>query len=239
MSLEEKVGQLFMVAVRKDEKGQPVLCFNEEMRSYVTDYHVGGMILFGENIQDCKQVKTLIDQLQGATKLPLFIGVDEEGGLVSRVGKVSAINKEPFKEAYAIGKTGDTSIAYKEAQRMGQLLYELGFNMDFAPVADIYNEKRNTVIGTRSFGTSSKVVTPMVMAFAKGLEEKNIIPVLKHFPGHGNTIEDSHTGMAFINKSLEELEKEELIPFFKALENENLRMMKLPFWRSRLEMMCF
>lgn len=226
MSLNEKVGQLFMVAVRRDGEEDTALVFNDEMEAYITQYHVGGMILFSENIADKQQVKTLTSKMQQAAKIPLFIGVDEEGGVVSRVGKVAAINDKPFKEAYAIGETGDEQLAYEEAKRMGTLLCELGFNMDFAPVADIYNEKGNTVIGTRSFGCDSNSVTKMVIAFAKGLKEQGILPVIKHFPGHGNTMEDSHTGMAYVNKSLEELQKEELVPFFTALQNGDYGVMK-------------
>ena len=226
MSLDEKVGQLFMVAVRQDGANDTALVFNDEMASYISQYHVGGMILFSENIAEKQQVKTLISKMQQAAKIPLFIGVDEEGGIVSRVGKVEAINDQPFKEAYTIGGSGNTKLAYEEAARMGALLYELGFNMDFAPVADIYNEKGNTVIGTRSFGCDSKSVTKMVIAFAKGLKAQGILPVIKHFPGHGNTIEDSHTGMAYVNKSLEALEQEELVPFFTALENGDYGVMK-------------
>lgn len=218
MTIEEKIGQLFMIAIRKDEEGNPITQINESIRQQIHTYHVGGVILFSENIETAKQTQTLISDLQSASTIPLFIGVDEEGGIVSRVGKNQAINQVPFKEAYAIGQTGDTKLAYEEAKRMGALLKELGFNMDFAPVADIYNEPSNQVIGSRSFGRNSGEVIPMVLAFARGLLDENIQPVVKHFPGHGNTVEDSHEGIAYVYKSLEELEKEELLPFGKAIE---------------------
>lgn len=218
MTIEEKIGQLFMIAIRKDGEGNPITQINESIRQQIHTYHVGGVILFSENIETAQQTQTLISDLQSASTIPLFIGVDEEGGIVSRVGKNQAINQVPFKEAYAIGQTGDTKLAYEEAKRMGTLLKELGFNMDFAPVADIYNEPSNQVIGSRSFGTNSEEVIPMVLAFARGLLDENIQPVVKHFPGHGNTVEDSHEGIAYVYKSLEELEKEELLPFGKAIE---------------------
>ena len=217
MTLEEKVGQLFMIALRQDAQGNPITILSDEEKQCIKDYHIGGVILFSENIQDKKQVKRLISSMQQASKCPLFIGVDEEGGIVSRVGKNKKINEVPFKEAYALGKSGDTVAAYEEARRMGKLLYSLGFNMDFAPVADIYNEPKNTVIGRRSFGKDSETVTPMVIAFAKGLKDEGILPVVKHFPGHGNTMEDSHSGLAYVNKELLALEQEELIPFFAAV----------------------
>lgn len=218
MTIEEKIGQLFMIAIRKDGEGNPITQINESIKQQIHTYHVGGVILFSENIETAQQTQTLIRDLQSTSTIPLFIGVDEEGGIVSRIGKNQAINKVPFKEAYAIGQTGETKVAYEEAKRMGTLLKELGFNMDFAPVADIYNEPSNKVIGRRSFGRSSEEVIPMVLAFSRGLLEENIQPVVKHFPGHGNTVEDSHEGIAYVNKDLEELEKEELLPFGKAID---------------------
>lgn len=218
MTIEEKIGQLFMIAIRKDRNDLPITEMSKEIEETISNYHVGGIILFSENIESKEQTKQLITGLQSVSRIPLFIGVDEEGGIVSRVGKNQAINEVPFKEAYSIGQTGDTNLAYEEARRMGMLLNELGFNMDFAPVADIYNELSNQVIGKRSFGTTSTEVIPMVLAFSKGLLSENIQPVVKHFPGHGNTIEDSHDGIAYVNKDLAALEGEELMPFKKAIE---------------------
>lgn len=217
MTIEEKIGQLFMIAIRKDGEGHSITQINESIKQQIHTYHVGGVILFGENIETVQQTQKLISDLQNESTIPLFVGVDEEGGTVSRVGKNEAINKIPFKEAYTIGQTGDVRFAYEEAKRIGVLLKELGFNMDFAPVADIYNEPSNKVIGRRSFGRSSEEVIPMILAFSRGLIEENIQPVIKHFPGHGNTIEDSHEGIAYVHKSLEELEKEELLPFERAI----------------------
>lgn len=219
MTIEEKIGQLFMIAIRKDNQGIPITQMNEEVKELLATYPVGGIILFKENIETTEQVEKLISDLQASSTIPLFIGVDEEGGNVSRVGSNSQISELPFQAAFSIGETGDTQLAYKEALRMGELLNSLGFNMNFAPVADIYNEPNNTVIGKRSFGKTAETVTPMVISFAQGLAKEGIQPVLKHFPGHGNTLEDSHEGLAYITKSLEELEAEEIIPFTKALES--------------------
>lgn len=217
MTLEEKIGQLFMVAFRQDEEGNPITDINEEIEEGLKKYPVGGVILFKENIQDKGQVTGFIENLQSLSHRPLWIGVDEEGGVVSRVGSNSQIVEIPFRAAGDIGKTGDVEVAYKEATRMGEILRELGFNMDFAPVADIYNNPSNTVIGERSFGKNSEEVSKMVTAFAKGLQDSGVLPVIKHFPGHGNTNQDSHEELAYIEKSLEEIEKEELNPFERAL----------------------
>lgn len=226
MSIEEKIGQLFMVALDSDEQGKGMTILNSQMKEKLQKNHVGGVILFKENIENKQQTKKLIEALQENSKIPLFIGVDEEGGLVSRVGSNPAINEKPFMAAGDIGKTGDPTRASEEAYRMGCLLKELGFNMDFAPCADIYNNPVNTVIGSRSFGTNSEIVTPMMLAFVKGLETEGILPVIKHYPGHGNTMEDSHNGLAYVHKSLEELEKEELIPFQEGVQKGVGAMMK-------------
>lgn len=218
MSMEEKIGQLFIIAARKDKNGNPVTEMNEEVKKQIQDYHIGGIILFSENIAEKEQVQKLIHDMQDIASIPLYIGVDEEGGTVSRVGANSHINKIPFKEAYSIGETNDVQVALEESERMGQLLRELGFNLDFAPIADIYNEPANKIIGRRSFGNSKEIVTPMVLAFCKGLQQEGIQPVVKHFPGHGNTVQDSHEGIAYISKSLSELEKEELVPFEEAIK---------------------
>lgn len=226
LTLEEKVGQLLMVAIRKDAQGEPVTVMNEEMREAVTQYHVGGIILFSENVQTPDQLKKLIGDLQQTAKIPLFIGVDEEGGCVSRIGNQPQFNAQPFQEAFTLGETKMPSKAYDEAKRMGELLASLGFNMDFAPDADLFNEPANQVIGRRSFGRDAKTVMPMVMAFAKGLTEQGILPVVKHFPGHGCTKEDSHTGLAYVDKPLAQLEKEELRPFMAAIEGDVAGVMK-------------
>lgn len=209
MSLEEKIGQLFIAALN-GEMGNEIL---------LKQYQVGGIVLFKKDIQGKQQLQELIDSLQKASKIPLWIAIDEEGGRVSRIGHISEITKEPFKAAYEIGQTEDTHKAYEEAKKMGKILYDLGINMDFAPVADIYNNESNTVIGNRSFGHTKEEVTPMVIAFAKGLKEEGIFPVIKHFPGHGNTYQDSHEQIAYIDKTLQDLEEEELVPFFDATRN--------------------
>ncbi|WP_070000497.1 glycoside hydrolase family 3 protein [Cellulosilyticum sp. I15G10I2] len=218
MTLEEKIGQLFIIDIQNDQTGNAILSVNEEVKDKIIKYKIGGVILFKGNISTKEQVLTLIDDMQALSEIPLFIGVDEEGGMVSRIGSNPAFVEEPFKAAFDIGKTEDVEAAYNEAMRMGAVLKELGFNLNFAPVADIYNNDANTVIGTRSFGKTKEQVTPMVISFAEGLLAKNIQPVLKHFPGHGNTQEDSHDGLAYVHKTKEALEEEELVPFIEAIK---------------------
>lgn len=218
MPIEEKIGQLFIMDIRQDLQGNPQTTISDDIKARIDKYKVGGIILFKENIEQKEQTQYLIQALQQTSKLPLWISVDEEGGTVSRVGKNPNMVKEPFLEAAALGRSKDINKVYEEGKRMGSLLYELGFNMDFAPVADIFNNPENTVIGTRSFGTTAEEVAPMVISFAKGLQEEKIMPVIKHFPGHGNTQEDSHEGFAYSHKTLEMLETEEMVPFKKGIE---------------------
>lgn len=208
LSLEEKIGQLFIVSLNDQV----------ENKMLIEQCNVGGVVLFKKDIISKEQVQVLVKALQDVAKIPLWIAIDEEGGRVSRVGSQPQIVKEPFKSAYEIGQTKDEDLAYKEAKKMGKVLAGLGINMDFAPVADIYNNENNTVIGDRSFGHTKEEVTPMVIAFARGLREEGIFPVIKHFPGHGNTYQDTHEQLAYINKSLRELENEEFVPFKKATE---------------------
>lgn len=207
MSIEEKISQLFFVTIQQVASSE----------TYGKD--VGGIILFKDDITTKDDTSRLVQSLQEQAAIPLWIGIDEEGGRVSRIGNNKNIVEEPFKSAQSIGETQDTKIAYEEARRMGKILSSLGVNMDFAPDADIYNNPKNTVIGDRSFGKTADEVIPMVIAFSKGLGEEGIVPVVKHFPGHGNTIQDSHVGLAYIDKTIKELEKEEIKPFVEATKN--------------------
>lgn len=218
MTLKEKLGQLFIVDLGLDVEGNARTHIDEGLQKMIEENYVGGVILFKGNIVGKEQVKQLTKDLQATSKIPLWIGVDEEGGSVSRVGSNPNIVEVPFKEAYSMGQTKDPSIAYQEAKRMGKVLNDLGFNIDFAPDADLFNNPQNKVIGHRSFGHTKEEVIPMVISFSKGLQEEGIFSVIKHFPGHGNTIEDSHEGFAYVNKSLKALEQEELVPFERAFQ---------------------
>lgn len=217
MSINEKIGQLLMPAFRTTQY-EEVEIFTDEMQEILTKYQVGGVILFSENIKTPDQVKLLIKNLQSQSTIPLWMGVDEEGGLVSRIASNPDMGFKPSADAFDIGKTGDPQQAYDMGKQLGTMLAQLGFNMDFAPVADIWSNPNNTVIGKRSFGQEAQVVSPMVIEVMKALEEEKIVPVVKHFPGHGDTQEDTHVGRAFVDRSLEELAQRELIPFQKAID---------------------
>jgi beta-N-acetylhexosaminidase len=202
LSLEEKVGQLFNVRL------------NEEDLDVVSRLHLGGVTLFAENVQSSSQVRKLTESLQSRAQIPLLISIDEEGGRVSRLNKLGG----GYVSAYSIGKGKDPQKAYDQSKRAGKELKSLGFNMDFAPVADIWSNPANSVIGDRAYGTTPEEVSPMVQAAVKGFADAGILSVIKHFPGHGDTAEDSHLERAVFKHDLERLESFELLPFKAGIE---------------------
>ena len=208
MSLEEKAGQMFMCAFR--DRSQGVTEINAYMRSTVNNYHPGGVILFSENISNEAQAKKLIGDLQNESRLPLFIAVDEEGGLVSRL---KSLGGERLPDAAQVGRSGDFSQAFERGVTIAKSLQNLGFNVNFAPVADINTNSMNTVIGSRAFSPDPEIAGGMVSEFVRGLQGEGIAATLKHFPGHGDTKEDSHYGLASVTHDMDRLTEKELVPF--------------------------
>ena len=212
MTLEEKIGQLFIFGINGTK-------INQNTIELIEKNHIGGFILFRENIESGEQTLELLNDLKEKNKnnpLPLFLAIDEEGGRVSRLPR--EFPKMPA--AKKIGDINNKDISFQYGEILGMRIKSLGFNMDFAPVMDINSNPKNPVIGDRAFGSTVDIVVDNSIETMKGINSKNIIPVIKHFPGHGDTIVDSHIDVPIINKSLEELEKLELIPFVKAIEND-------------------
>ena len=218
MTLEQKVGQLFFCSFRKDEQNLPVTVCNESIANTIKQYHIGGVVLFGENIDTEQQTKQVIADIKKHSDIPLFIGVDEEGGRVSRLHASGKMQVADVPTAKEIGDTNDTNVSYEYAKTIGSELKELGFDVDFAPVADVNTNAYNIVIGDRAFSSDANIAGDMVSAFVKGLQEQNISACAKHFPGHGDTIEDSHNGIALANRTLQQMQQTEWIPFQKAIE---------------------
>lgn len=214
MSLEEKVGQLFMVAYR----GEGVTTIQETMIKDLETYYPGGIILFGENIQSPDQTKTFITSLQEESKYPLFIGVDEEGGLVSRITNNPDMGYEALAPMGTIGEAGDLSKGREVGSYLGMTLKELGFNLDFAPVGDINTNPLNPVIGNRAFGQEPHIVSDMVSEVIIGLQENGVSASVKHFPGHGDTLADSHKGQVQVEHNIERLRQVEWLPFEEAIK---------------------
>ena len=208
MTLDEKIGQMIVVGFNGTD-------VSEELTNLVNINKVGGVILFKRNIETSQQLKELNNNIEGLNKeIPLFISVDEEGGRVNRLPS----DMESFPSAREVGLKNNKDYAYNNGKSMGESLKVTGFNMNYAPVLDIFSNPQNTVIGDRAFGSDIETVSTMGISTMKGIEDEGIISVVKHFPGHGDTFVDSHYGLPIVYKSLKELDNFEFIPFKKAIE---------------------
>lgn len=210
MTLAEKVGQLLVIGVKGTS-------FSRKMDNLVRNYHVGGVIVMGQNITTTPQMLELINAIKEANesnKNPLFLSVDEEGGRVSRLP--AGIAKLPTSAQ--IGKLNDESLSYRAGAYLAEVLNEFGYNMNFAPVLDVNSNPKNPVIGDRSFGSDSNQVAKIGIATMHGMMDNGIIPVVKHFPGHGDTIVDSHKALPKVETTMERLLSIELVPFQKAID---------------------
>lgn len=213
MTLEEKVGQLFML-----DPGMLTNDFNtsqatQQALELTEKYNIGGFIFFKPNIQTPEQTRRLIADLQSAPLIKPFFGVDEEGGIVSRIGSnpEMGMKKQPAMEK--IGASGDSSLAYQVGSELAEGLKGFGFNLDFAPVADVNTNPDNPVIGSRAFGSEPELVAEMVAQEVIGMQEGGVSACLKHFPGHGDTATDTHTGFASVSHDAQRLREVELVPF--------------------------
>jgi len=209
MTIDEKIGQLVFVGLDGVE-------LDENTIELIENYYVGGLILFKKNINSVSQLVGLTNSLKSTNSkntIPMFIGVDEEGGRVSRLPK--EIIKTP--KAKDMGLVDNEYFSYEIGKILGNNLSLLGINMDFAPVLDIYSNPKNTVIGDRAFGSTSEIVSKHGLLVMRGIMDSHVIPVIKHFPGHGDTYTDSHVDLPVVNKAKEELEELELIPFKEAI----------------------
>jgi beta-N-acetylhexosaminidase len=212
MSLTEKVGQLVMTGIDG--------YINDEHASELIEkYKVGGFILLGQNIKDTNQTLALVNSLKASNsknKTPLFFGIDEEGGRISRLP--AEFTKLPNNKV--IGQKNNSDLSFNIGNLLGKELKAFGLNMDFAPVLDINSNPKNPIIGDRSFGINADIVSKLGIATMKGIQSQNVISGVKHFPGHGDTSVDSHIGLPVVNNDLNRLKSFELIPFSKAIQNK-------------------
>ncbi len=226
MPLKQKVTQMIMPDFRKwqeanQESPQDLTKVNAEVADAIDKYDFGGVILFAENVKESKQTLALTQDMQKAAienkanngKIPLLLAIDQEGGIVYRLGTGTALPGN-----MAIGATNDPKLAKEAGQIIGRELSALGLNVDFAPVLDTNNNPQNPVIGLRSFSSDPNRVAYLGIPMMKGIQDYNVAVAAKHFPGHGDTAVDSHTGLPLVDKSLAELEKLELLPFKKAMD---------------------
>ena len=217
MTLEEKVAGLFVVTPEGITGVDTAIQAGDGTKTALEKYPVGGLIYFKKNIQSEEQIKKMIESSISYCKYPMFIAVDEEGGTVARLA--DALKLENVGPMAEIGSTGDTNKAYEAMKTVGTYMTSYGFNLDFAPVADVLTNKDNSSIGDRSFSSDPSVVAGMVTAAVNGLEETGVTACVKHFPGLGDASEDTHNGLVVIDKSLDELKQTELVPFISAIEN--------------------
>ncbi|WP_240548197.1 beta-N-acetylhexosaminidase [Paenibacillus lignilyticus] len=208
MSLDEKLGAMIIAGVDGTTGSQAA-------KRMIASQHVGGVIFYANNITTPKGVVAYVNQLKAWNKgnvSPLIISVDQEGGRVSRL---PGLVKLPT--AKAIGDTGNSAYAAKIGSILGEASKKMGFNVDFAPVLDINSNPKNPVIGDRSYGSTPKLVTKMGIAAMEAIEKEGVIPVVKHFPGHGDTSVDSHLELPVVGKSEAALKAFEWVPFQEAI----------------------
>ncbi len=217
MSLEDKIGQMFIVAFRKDKLGNNLEQLDQETKTMINQHNYGGIILFSENINSNAQTKQLIQDIQGASRVPSFIAIDEEGGKVSRLTHSPNMKATKLPGNASIGKNGNIQNAYDTGKLIATELVALGFNLDFAPVADINTNPKNPVIGNRAFGSDPQMVAAMTAAMTRGFQENGVSATLKHFPGHGDTSLDTHTGAVSVSHNIERLRQVEFVPFKKGI----------------------
>ncbi len=201
MPIEDKVAGLFMITPEALTDMTTVVRAGDTTREKLSERAVGGLIYFSQNIENAEQLTEMLSNTRSSSKYPILLAVDEEGGTVSRVAQSGLA--ENVGNMSEIGSTGDAAKAQEAGTTVGSYLSGFGFNMDFAPVADVV-EEGNTIIGERSFGTDTNLVASMVSAWVEGIQSTGVSACLKHFPGLGDTTEDTHEGMAATEKSLED-----------------------------------
>ena len=209
MDLKERVGQLLMVGIDG-------LTPSKETLTLIKKYKVGGIILFKRNINSLPQLVKLTHELQKeASGTPLFIGIDQEGGRVSRLSEEFTI----FPPMAVVGNHDSAPLAYSVGEVTARELRSVGINLNFAPVLDIDSNKKNPIIGDRAFGESPGLVSKLGLAVIMGHQDNGVIACGKHFPGHGDTSTDSHRILPIVDHSLERLLEFELRPFQHAVAN--------------------
>ena len=223
MSLEEKVAQLFLVQPEAIVDIGTATAAGDATKQAINKTPVGGFVYFSDNLQSEQQVQDMLRNVQKYSEdrigLPAFLSVDEEGGTVARVASTGRFDVTDVGDMAKIGASGDVQQARQAGETIGSYLSELGFNLDFAPDADVLTNPDNTVVKKRSFGSDPRVVSDMSLAVAQGLAQHQVYSVYKHFPGHGATAGDTHQSYAYTDKTLDELKQSELIPFENAIQN--------------------
>lgn len=210
MSVDDKIGQMILAGIDGTT-------MDANAKKLISQFHVGGIIFYANNFETPEQTVQLVNQLKAGntSNLPLLLSVDQEGGRVTRLPG-GLVNFPPNNQ---IGQVNVPEFSYQVGTLLGRELKEFGLNLNFAPVLDINSNPNNPVIGDRSFGNHSDIVSNLGIQTMKGIQSQNVIPTIKHFPGHGDTSVDSHLELPIVNKSLTELQELELIPFERAIDD--------------------
>jgi len=222
MTLREKVGQLFFIRPEcldttinmqtEDYVSRQLRAVNEVMKTVSWRYPVGGIILYAHNIQDATQLTKFVRQIHDLPGWPM-ICIDEEGGRVARIANNPNFTVRKFESMAAIGETRDSTKAYECGNTIGKYLHQYGIDLNFAPVADVNTNPENIVIGNRAFSDDPYVAAPMVRNYLQGLKDAGVIGCIKHFPGHGDTKNDTHYGYAQTLKTWDQMLNCEIITF--------------------------
>jgi len=223
MTLREKVGQMFFVRMETldttihwntyaELQENPILEVTQTMRKVNENYPVGGLILYAWNMENETQLSKLISQIRALNGSPLLC-IDEEGGRVARIANNPNFDVKKYESMAAIGATGDPKNAYECGNTIGTYLKNYGFDIDFAPVADVNTNPENIIIGPRAFSDKPEVAAPMVTNYLQGLKDAGITGCIKHFPGHGDTKADTHFGYASTQKTWSEMLDCEMVTF--------------------------
>ena len=222
LTAEQKVAQLFIITPEALTGYDQVTAAGRVSKEAYRDTPVGGLIYFAKNLESLEQVTGMLANMQTYARdtvgLPLFLCIDEEGGDVVRVAGNPAFGVANPGDACDIGATGDVTVAQSAASGIGEYLGRLGFNVNFAPVADVVSNPEGSAMRWRSFGSDPELVADMVCAQVKAYLERGIVPCAKHFPGIGNAAGDSHDGAITISADRAELDACELVPFKAAIE---------------------
>lgn len=228
LDLRDKVGQLFIVRPDAldlsldqdtvDDAGADGVCeMSDALREALDTYPVGGVVLFSKNIRTPDQLCALTAGLQAESSIGMFIAVDEEGGAVARLAGDPDFDLPVYKSTADVGARGPQA-AGDQALAIGAYLAACGINLNFAPVADVNTNPANTVIGDRAFSSDPHVAADCVAAAVQGYSQAGVACCVKHFPGHGDTAQDSHDGAVYLRKTLEELRACELVPFTAGID---------------------
>lgn len=213
MNLKQLIGQHVLIGV----SGHTL---TSDEKKFIVENNISGVVLFGRNVSEPKQVRDLCNEIQSlrhqtVEKTPLYIAIDMEGGRVARL-------KAPFTQWPPLKRLGDLdspTVSFHFARSMGQELKAVGINLDFAPCIDVFSNPKNTVIGDRAVSTDPEMVAKHASALIRGYMKSEVIPCAKHFPGHGDTIIDSHEDLPVEQADMQRLDSLELIPFKKAFKS--------------------